>query len=91
MLDGASVIELDNLLGDASRVGWSSRAAIDTPNTTMTCEVRFNTLTLGPITSIDGLMELWLLDATDQTKYDKVSLLAPEYGCAGRDLSRRYD
>src|SRR5579863_2463031 len=80
VLDGASVLKLDDILNDASRDGWSSTAVIAPTKTPIICEVRFNTLTLGPTTSIDGFMELWLLDATDQTKYVKVSLVAPEYG-----------
>lgn len=78
-VDVVSAIQLANVLGDASRVGWSSQA-IDTPETPMICEARFKTPEFGPTTSIDGFMELWLLDATDDTRYDKVSLVTPEYG-----------
>jgi hypothetical protein len=39
-----------------------------------------NTLDVSSSTSIDRLLELWLLDAKDHSKYDKVELTAPDYG-----------
>jgi hypothetical protein len=42
--------------------------------------VRFNTLDIGSRTSIDELVEIWLLDAGDHNRFDEVGLSAPGYG-----------
>jgi hypothetical protein len=84
MLDGVSVIQLSNTLNNAQRVGWSS-SLVFTPSsfpskTRIVYEARLNTLDISSTTGIDELLELWLLDATDESQYDKVELSAPGYG-----------
>jgi hypothetical protein len=84
ILDGVSVIQLANTLNNAQRVGWSS-SLVFTPSsfpskTRIVYEARLNTLNISSTTGIDELLELWLLDATDESQYDKVELSAPDYG-----------
>ena len=78
-LDGASVLRLQNVLSNAQRVGWSTATTFpsDVP---IQVETRFNTMVQSPSTGIDQLLELWLLDPTNQGRYDEVELSAPAYG-----------
>jgi hypothetical protein len=47
---------------------------------TMRLEARFNTLVQSEKTGIDQLLEIWLIDTSNSSRYDKVALMAPYYG-----------
>jgi hypothetical protein len=68
----ASTLHMSTELPALRRVGWT----LDTlfTNASFRYEVRFNTLIQSPTTSIDGCIELWVLDATDSSRCDIVAL-----------------
>jgi uncharacterized protein (TIGR03437 family) len=78
-LDGASVIRLQNILDNAQRKGWSTSAQFPS-NYSIRLEARLNTVVQSPTTGIDELLELWILDPTNLSRFDKVALSAPQYG-----------
>ncbi|WP_156901645.1 hypothetical protein [Azohydromonas australica] len=78
-LDGASVLRMNNVMGDAQRKGWSTDKVFDTAHG-LRLEVRFNTMVQSPATSIDQLLELWLIGGDNIQHYAQGALLAPDYG-----------
>jgi hypothetical protein len=76
-LDTNSVLRLTNVLSPLRRVGWSSMSNFTPAD--FHYEARFNTLTQGPTNSIDGFMEIWILDAANTNNYDIVSLFGGAY------------
>jgi hypothetical protein len=72
------VLRLNNYLPDLERVGWSLNRTFST--TDFRYEVRFNTVTQSTSTSIDGFIEVWVLNATNFLSYDLVSLFGGYYG-----------
>ncbi len=65
-------------LPDLKRVGWSLNTSFSAPD--FRYEVRFNTVTQSTSTSIDGFIEVWVLNSTNFNKYDLVSLFGGYYG-----------
>jgi hypothetical protein len=78
-LDGASVLRIHDVLDNAQRKGWSTVQSFDATQG-LRLEARFNTLVQSRTTGIDELLEIWLLDASNPTRYDEVALSAPEFG-----------
>jgi len=70
-LDGSSAIRLTNTLAQLKRCGWSSASNFITSD--FRYEVRFNTMVQSDATSIDGFLEMWIIDATNSSRYDIVS------------------
>lgn len=68
---GSSVIRLADTMTDHQRRGWST-STIFTPNN-FQLDLRFNTLVQSSSTSIDGFVELWLIDPSNSSRYDIVS------------------
>lgn len=77
-----SVLRMTNTMGPLQRRGWSSSTNFITSD--FHYEARFNTLNQSPTTSIDGFIEIWIMDATNSGRYDIVS---PFGGGFGSDLS----
>ncbi|WP_298233091.1 hypothetical protein [uncultured Azohydromonas sp.] len=79
ILDGATVLRMNDLMGNAQRKGWSTDKVFDTAHG-LRLEVRFNTMVQSPATAIDQLLELWLIDSENIQHYAQGALLAPDYG-----------
>src|SRR5262249_29518294 len=77
-LGGATVLHMTNFMAPLQRRGWSTSDYFQPAN--FRYEARFNTLVQSPSTSIDGFIEIWVLDATDPTRYDVVSLFVGNFG-----------
>jgi len=75
-LGGHSVLRLSNLLAPLRRCGWSTSTNFFTPN--FRYEVRFNSLNQTNGISIDGFIEIWLLDAVNPSRWD---IISPFGGC----------
>ncbi|HXI71567.1 MAG TPA: hypothetical protein VNN22_14525 [Verrucomicrobiae bacterium] len=73
-----SLLRMSNSLSDLQRVGWSLNTNFYVSD--FRYETRFNTLVQSPGTSIDACVEIWILDATDASRYDIVSLFGGSYG-----------
>jgi hypothetical protein len=71
-IGGASTVRMNTELPALRRVGWTLGTVFT--NASFRYEVRFNTLIQSPTTSIDGCIELWVLDATDSNRCDVVAL-----------------
>src|SRR5438093_9314787 len=69
-LGGTSILRLDHTLDPQQRQGWSSTTNFTVPD--FRYEMRFNTLGQSGY-SIDGFIELWILDAADPNRHDIVS------------------
>ena len=69
-----TVLRLSNTLNPLERRGWSSGTIFRGQD--FRYEVRFNTLTQGANTSIDGFIEIWILDAANSNRFDATSLNA---------------
>jgi hypothetical protein len=69
---------MSNSLSDSQRVGWSLNTNFYVSD--FRYETRFNTLVQSSGTSIDACIEIWILDATDASRYDIVSLFGGSYG-----------
>ena len=76
-LDGHPVLLLGNTLYPHTRTGWSSITNFTAPD--FRYEVRFNTLGQGSI-SVDGFIEIWIMDATDSSRYDIAAPFGGNYG-----------
>lgn len=79
-LAGASVIRLTNTLAPLQRRGWNSATNFVTGD--FKYDVRFNTLVQSPATSIDGFIEIWIIDATNSSRYDIISPFGGWYDAA---------
>ena len=65
---GASAIRLNEMLNPRQLAGWSSATNFAASN--FRYEARFNTLTQGGATSIDGFLMIWIIDAADSNRWD---------------------
>lgn len=93
MLDTNTVLRLTNTLSPLQRVGWSSVSNFTAAD--FHYEARFNTLNQSPSNSIDGFMEIWILDAANSNRYDIVSLFGGSYSAdrrffAGSSIDNSY-
>ena len=77
-LGAVPVLRMNTSLPTLERAGWSLNKNFST--TDFRYEVRFNTLTQSSSTSIDGFIEVWVLNSTNFNKYDLVSLYGGYYG-----------
>lgn len=71
-VDGSSVLRMNGLLSVRQRWGWTSSATF--PSKEFRYEARFNTLNQVAGVSIDGFIELSILDAATPTRIDSVNL-----------------
>ncbi|WP_028997190.1 PEP-CTERM domain protein [Azohydromonas australica] len=78
-LDGASVLRLNDLIGNEQRKGWSTTEVFNVSQG-LRLEARFNTMRQSPTTGIDELLEIWFIDATDLQRFDFVGLSTPSFG-----------
>jgi len=78
-----TVMRMSNRFGPLQRRGWSSATAFRGEH--FHYEVRFNTLTQGPGTNIEGLIEIWVLDAANPKRFDTIALFGGSWG-ATRDV-----
>ncbi|HEY1789901.1 MAG TPA: immunoglobulin domain-containing protein [Verrucomicrobiae bacterium] len=81
LLDSNTVLSMTNVIGPLQRVGWSSSTNFLASN--FRYEARFNSLFISSTTSIDGIIEIWIMNATNDNLYDIVS---PFAGGSGSDL-----
>ena len=70
-LAGSSVLRLTNSLSPLQRCGWSTITNFATGE--FRYEARFNSLTQSISNSIDGFIEIWIINATNSSLYDIVS------------------
>jgi subtilisin-like proprotein convertase family protein len=77
-IGGSNVMRLQNTLSPWTRKGWSSATTFHGQD--FRYEVRFNTLTQGSPSSIDGFLEIWIIDAANSNRFDVV---APDIGFYG--------
>jgi hypothetical protein len=73
-----TVLRLTATLNNLQRLGWNTTASFTAAD--FVYDVRFNTLIQSPATSIDGFIEIWLIDAADHNRYDVVSPFGGSYG-----------
>jgi len=78
-IDGRSVLRLHDTLSNLERRGWSS-SSVFASNGPVFFQARFNPLVQSATTGIDELLEIWVLDATDPSRYDILALSAPGFG-----------
>ncbi len=78
MLNSNSVLSLNDSLGQLQRRGWNTSSNFFANN--FRYEVRFNSLFLSQTSSIDGFVEMWIMNATNNNLYDIVSPFAGGYG-----------
>lgn len=76
-LNGSTILRLTNSLAPLQRRGWGSLTNFG--GTNFYYEARFNTLNQSPTTSIDGFIEIWIMDAANSNRYDTVSLFGGDY------------
>jgi len=76
-LGASTVLRLTNSMDSLQRVGWCT--ASNFSGGTFYYDVRFNSLVQSPTTSIDGFIEIWLIDATNPDHYDIVSPFGGSY------------
>jgi hypothetical protein len=81
-VDGASVLHMSDTLNNLQRVGWTVATTFSVSN--FRYEVRFNTLTQSASTSIDGFIELWILDAANSNRFDIFGLFGSSYSTSLR-------
>jgi hypothetical protein len=72
-----TILRLTATLNNLQRLGWSSAASFTAAD--FVYDVRFNTLVQSPATSIDGFIEIWIIDAADNRRYDIVSPFGGSY------------
>lgn len=65
------VLRMSTVLSPLQRAGWILNTNFSASD--FRYEVRFNTLVQSATTSIDAFIEIWVLDASDPTRYDIVS------------------
>jgi subtilisin family serine protease len=92
-IGGSNVMRLQNTLSPWTRKGWSSATTFHGQN--FRYEVRFNTLTQGTPTSIDGFIEIWIIDAANSNRFDIVAPDIAFYGSsqlfiAGSSIDNSY-
>jgi hypothetical protein len=77
--DGAQVYRMSTYQTYWQRRGITSDQTLNT-GAIQYVEARVNTLTQGSNNVLDDLLELWLVNATDASKYVLIGLSAPNYG-----------
>jgi hypothetical protein len=80
-LGSDSVLRLNNSMAPHQRVGWSTS---DTFSGAFRYEVRFNTLNQSSATSIDAFLEIGIIDASDNTRYDITSPYGGQFSSSRR-------
>lgn len=75
--DGNSVLRMGKTLRPRERCGWSSTGTFTGQD--FRYEVRFNTLDQRRSVSIDGFIEIWILDASNSNHCDIISLFGGNY------------
>lgn len=80
-LGSDSVLRLSNSMAPHQRVGWSTT---DTFSGAFRYELRFNTLNQSSATSIDSFLEIGIIDATDNSRYDITSPYGGEFSSSRR-------
>ncbi|HUA66415.1 MAG TPA: immunoglobulin domain-containing protein [Alphaproteobacteria bacterium] len=78
LLNSNTVIDVTNRMGPLQRRGWSSSTNFLAAN--FHYEARFNSLFISSTTSIDGFIEIWIMNATNNNLYDIVSPFAGGFG-----------
>jgi hypothetical protein len=84
-IGGASTLRLTTEQPPLHRVGWTLNTVFT--NSSFRFEVRFNTLTQSASTSIDGCIELWLLDAANSNRCDIVGLFGSYFDASPRFMT----
>src|SRR5579862_3443152 len=84
-VDGASTLHMSTRQPPLHRVGWTLNTVFT--DSSFRYEVRFNTLTQSSTTSIDGCIELWLLDAANSNRCDIVGLFGSWYSTSPRFMT----
>jgi subtilisin-like proprotein convertase family protein len=92
-LGANSVLRMTNTLSPQTRCGWSSAAGFTTSR--FRYEARFNTLNQSATNSIDGFIEIWLIDAANMSRYDLVgpngaNASANRQFCAGSSIDNLF-
>ena len=93
LLSGSSVLRLTNSLAPLQRRGWDSSTNFG--GTNFYYEARFNTLNQSPTSSIDGFIEIWIIDAANSNRYDIISPFGGNYDAgtyffAGSSIDNHY-
>lgn len=84
-IDGASTLHMSTRQPPLHRVGWTLNTVFT--NSSFRYEVRFNTLTQSRTTSIDGCIELWILDAANSNRFDIVGLFGSWYDASPKFMA----
>jgi hypothetical protein len=79
-----SVLRMTNTLSPLTRRGWSSSTSFSP--TSFRYEVRFNTLNQSGSTSIDAFLEIWILDAGNSNRFDKLCPFGGDFSASRRLL-----
>jgi hypothetical protein len=78
VLNSNSVLRMGRSLTDFQRCGWSTTQSFSTNQ--FRYEVRFNSLQQSSGSSIDGFLEIWILDAANSNRFDFACLFGGWYG-----------
>jgi hypothetical protein len=73
-LGGASVLHMTDVLVPRTYRGWSTNTTFSLSD--FRYEVRLNTLNQSPTTSIDGFVQIWIIDAMNPERWDNAYLFA---------------
>jgi outer membrane protein assembly factor BamD (BamD/ComL family) len=90
MLDRSTIVRLKGTLEPGQSNGLQTTIFFDVGANPIHLEVRFNTMVQSPTTSIDGFLEVGLLDK-NTTRYDKVGLFAGNFGRDRTFAGKPYD
>jgi hypothetical protein len=84
-IEGASSLRISTAQGALRRVGWTMVGVFT--NSSFRYEIRFNTLVQSLATSIDGCIEIWLLDAANSNRCDVAGLFGSWYSTSPRFMT----
>ena len=70
-------LNMSDVLPPLHRVGWTLATNFNTSN--FRYEVRFNTLTQSADASIDGFIEVWILDVANSNRFDIAGLFGASF------------
>jgi hypothetical protein len=84
-IGGASTLRMSTEQPPLHRVGWTLNTVFT--NSSYRFEVRFNTLIQSVTTSIDGCIEIWVVDASNSNRCDVAGLFGSSYSTSPRFLS----
>jgi len=77
MLGTNSVLHMTNSNNSLQRRGWSS--VTNFAGVSFYYDLRFNTLVQSSTTSVDGFIEIWIIDAANTNRYDIISPFEGDY------------